>query len=1014
MRIPDGLPSFPYPGMRPFEPSDSTIFFGQDENIEALIENLGRARFVAVLGESGVGKSSLVKAGLIPELRRGNTSLWHIPVFKPGISPLAELASALREVGLAGDAAISDIISRLRTHRASLREMINDALLPPDERVLIVVDQFEELFRFRWPDDPRFSVHTSPEHSLREDAALFVKLLLTAATSSVPPVYVLVTMRAEFLGDCAAFYELGEAMNQGAFLLPRMKRDQYTSAINEPLRLYGYDIERSLLHELLNETMTAPEDALPLLQHALRWLWDRHARDPDRILSMNDFMPTDATMKKYSKTVPIQVILDAHLDEVYDELKRAGLEKPTERLMRCLGEYDQKGRLIRRSIHWDTARAVAFAEDAKCTAEVLRQNSDQLKRIIDTFRDANRGRSFLVCMPGPNSQLSSDESGMIHCARLELSHEVILRQWSKLGQWFHDEKKNAEQYHYLAEQANRYPHHATLLSGPALQMAERWLAEFSPTAGWAERYSQYDASTRVFRYDLGRTVDFVRKSIRVRRNKYSTGAAHAKSPHPVEALLRSLVRRVFSPRFLIPCVIVCAVVLFAEDRLESLFESNEDSFVARAYFRLTDLYQKLVTWQRFPYPRYTAIVAIDKEKEPHGPGLNDQVLPLERKAVAELICRVHTASPAVIAVDKTFSPDFSGTETDDLRRAIDSVTRDTVLIIGRKFAKKKDPTDPRYENVLMPTVDFRIPNENEHFQEAIVNIDPDTRKIPLGWEVYESREEAEKSTRAPKWRDTFSLQAAHARPGELLQRNRRISSLIHDHENPYTSFLKADEFKPILAGQILEGWIRVPPEPPDDVVRKAVGDAKTCSSGPLPKVLSEQMAGRVVLIGEIDHDIDDHSTVVGQMSGLLLQANYVEALLDDRVFPPVRALDFLFGLLILVTLEASLIVFRSMLMEAVESKPASTLFKAILSNPTGILKAALSALVLLGIGILVIGFILIFIVQLGGYYVEPTPLGIIPVATEILGFLWILVEVYLRRSSVSAGHARPDQGTSNS
>jgi TonB family protein len=527
MKIPDGLPSFPYPGMRPFEPSDSAIFFGQDENIEVLIENLGRARFVAVLGESGVGKSSLVKAGLIPELRRGNTSLWHIPVCKPGISPLAELASALREVGLAGGATISDILSRLRTHRASLREMIDDALLPPDERVLIVVDQFEELFRFRWPDDPRFAVHASPEHSLGEDASLFVKLLLTAATSSVPPVYVLVTMRAEFLGDCAAFYELGEAVNQGAFLLPRMKRDQYTSAINEPLRLYGYDVERSLLHELLNETMTAPEDALPLLQHALRWLWDRHARDSDRILSMNDFMPTDATMKKYSKTVPTQVILDAHLDEIYDELKRAGLEKATERLMRCLGEYDQKGRLIRRLIDWDTARAVAFAEAAKCTAEVLRQNSDQLKRIIDTFRDPNRGRSFLVCVPGPHSQLSSEESGMNHCARLELSHEVILRQWSKLGQWFNDEKKNAEQYQHLAEQANRYPRHATLLSGPAVQMAERWLAEFSPTAGWAERYSQYDARTRVFRYDLGRTVDFVRKSIRARRNEYLRNASIA-------------------------------------------------------------------------------------------------------------------------------------------------------------------------------------------------------------------------------------------------------------------------------------------------------------------------------------------------------------------------------------------------------------------------------------------------------------------------------------------------------
>jgi TonB family protein len=519
VRFPDGFPPCPFPGMRPFEPSDTAVFFGQDENIEALIDKLGRERFVAVLGESGVGKSSLVKAGLIPELRRGNKSLWHIPVFKPGTAPLEELAAALQGARLNGDAGISEIVLRLRAHRASLKDLIGEACLPGEERVLIMVDQFEELFRFRRPDDPRFAASASVKGSQEEDAALLVKLLLTAATTSVPPVYVLLTMRAEFLGDCAAFYELGEAMNKGTFLLPRMARDQYAAVIAEPLHAYGCDVETSLIHELLNETMAMSEDGLPLLQHALRRMWDRRNEDVDRAFSIEDFMPTRAVLKKHPKTAAIQVLLDAHLDEIYADLDQAGLRDPVARLVRSLGEYDHKSRLIRRPLDWDTARAIAFHEDAQTTPQIRQQNGERLRRIIGAFRDPSRGRSFLMCEPDRSLQRGLEGQSPKDCARLELSHEVILRQWSRLAEWFRDEKKNAEQFQYVAEQANRYPRQAGLLSGPALQLTEKWFAEFAPTALWAERYSQYDARTRTFRYDLVRTSEFVRKSVRARRKK---------------------------------------------------------------------------------------------------------------------------------------------------------------------------------------------------------------------------------------------------------------------------------------------------------------------------------------------------------------------------------------------------------------------------------------------------------------------------------------------------------------
>ena len=421
--IPDGFPACPYPGLRPFELADSPVFFGQDENIEALIERLGRARFVAVLGESGVGKSSLVKAGLIPELRRGDTSLWRIVVFKPGVAPLQAMAEALAGAGLAKQADLVEAASNLRGHRASLRDLIASADLPAEERVLIVVDQFEELFRFRRKDEPGLPEGGAPNASDEEDAALFLKLLLTAAHTSEPPVYVLVTMRSEFLGDCAAFYELGEAMNQGAFLLPRMARHQFAAAITEPLKAYGCDIESPLLHELQNESMALTEDGLPLLQHALRRMWDQRAGDREGAFSMSDFMPPAAVAEKYSNRPALQVLLDAHLDKVYAEMEEAGLGTATVRLMQRLGDHDRKGRLVRRAVDWDTARAVAFWENAETTKEEREQNRELLGLIIGAFHDAGRGRFFLTG--------EADGRGGNSC-RLELTHEVILRQWSRL------------------------------------------------------------------------------------------------------------------------------------------------------------------------------------------------------------------------------------------------------------------------------------------------------------------------------------------------------------------------------------------------------------------------------------------------------------------------------------------------------------------------------------------------------------------------------------------------------
>src|SRR5215471_18981252 len=142
----------PYPGLRPFEASEALLFHGRQAHTEELLGRLGSSRFLAVLGTSGSGKSSMVRAGLLPALHRGflvgATSRWRIAIMRPGNSPLENLASALaeRQILSSHPADVREVIAR---SSLGLADAVRRTGLASGESVLVVVDQFEELFRFQ-------------------------------------------------------------------------------------------------------------------------------------------------------------------------------------------------------------------------------------------------------------------------------------------------------------------------------------------------------------------------------------------------------------------------------------------------------------------------------------------------------------------------------------------------------------------------------------------------------------------------------------------------------------------------------------------------------------------------------------------------------------------------------------------------------------------------------------------------------------------------------------------------
>jgi energy-coupling factor transporter ATP-binding protein EcfA2 len=261
----------PFPGLRPFSAAEASLFFGRQQQIKDLVARLGETSLVAVAGTSGCGKSSLVLAGLLNELahRRatGAGIEWHPIVLSPGNHPIGNLAKqlgrALHRDGTDSDVRIGPLYGMLKLGGLGLVDAVRAAQLNPQARVIVVVDQFEELFRLNRLTDP-------------EEASAFVKLLLNAANDSESPVSVVLTLRSDALGNCADFRDLPQAINRGQFLVPKLNREQRKQAIVKPIESLGYQMAPRLVQRVLNDVSDSFDD-LPIMQHALTRTWQHWA-----------------------------------------------------------------------------------------------------------------------------------------------------------------------------------------------------------------------------------------------------------------------------------------------------------------------------------------------------------------------------------------------------------------------------------------------------------------------------------------------------------------------------------------------------------------------------------------------------------------------------------------------------------------------------------------------------------------------------------------------------------------
>ena len=426
-------PGCPYLGLVPFGERDERLFYGRGELVDQLVrwvgERLGRPGILLVAGESGAGKSSLLRAGLISQLAAGalgpGSQRWPRRVIQPAGSPLRELAMQLADMAGADPVSVYRSLSAapgeapmlvehaVRTAAGRVADTGSDgpagaaAAAPP--RLVLIIDQFEELFTAgRDMEDDR----------VERDAfiaALHAAATVPAGPHKLPPALVVAVVRADFLGRLIAYPPLKAALDAGPFTVGPMSEAELRLAITGPAAEAGLAIEPALTDTVIAELREGTGDglgsgALPLMSQAMAATWEHREGH-------------ELTLRGYRRTGGVADAVNRGAQAAYDALTSP--QKDTARLVFTqLTVVTPDGQLARR----------------RCRRADLHAPGAQLAADIDTVLDTFSARRLLI--------LGKDHA--------EISHDVLLHSWKQLRDWLGDDQLDRALYSQVVSDAQTW------------------------------------------------------------------------------------------------------------------------------------------------------------------------------------------------------------------------------------------------------------------------------------------------------------------------------------------------------------------------------------------------------------------------------------------------------------------------------------------------------------------------------------------------------------------------------
>jgi len=420
----------PYKGLRPFQEADAANFFGREALIQRFIKRLQEdspyARFLAVVGPSGSGKSSVVKAGLIPQLRHGalpNSDQWFYEEFVPGELPFDELENVL--IGIAVGTP-QNLRQHLRAGERGLLEVANAILPDDDTELFLFIDQFEELFTL--VDDENEINH-------------FLSSIYTAVTDALSRIRVVITIRADFYDRPLLQPQLSDLMRERTEVVVPLSPSELERSIVEPARRAGIQIDTGLVAAIVAEVKEQPA-SLPLLQYSLSELFERRE---------GGIITPDA----YRALGGVRGSLARRADELYESLSNREQDVTRQLFLRLitLGEGTE-----------DTRRRALLSELTSM------QRDDEVEIIQAVIRKLGNARL-----------LTFDRDPVTRSPTIEVTHEAIIREWHRLRSWLDESRTDVRMQRTLsglaAEWDNNGRDPSFLLRGARLDSYARWSRE---------------------------------------------------------------------------------------------------------------------------------------------------------------------------------------------------------------------------------------------------------------------------------------------------------------------------------------------------------------------------------------------------------------------------------------------------------------------------------------------------------------------------------------------------------
>ncbi len=517
----------PYPGLRPFTEEEAIFFKGRDTHIKQIITQLQNKKIVIVTGASGAGKSSLIFAGVIPNARAGffkaTFNSWKIVSFRPERTPLHNLS---RNLAQQLNLDFEQVFNELKFGFSALVNVYKNSdfyfdlsqTQDPDElktlksrgaNLLIIADQFEEFFT-----NPENFAHGHPSI----EAYTTVNLLLETATLALQqnlPIFIIFTMRSDYISDCVAFKGLPEYIGFSQFFVPRLKRNELQQAIEEPAKLAGSSVSKRLSETLINQIRDSA-DPLPILQHTLHQLWltanygqeqldlihlaknaglhISYLNEHDRQIFTAWFEQLPENEKKYFENPSLSNVLNYHANKLYDNAYLYFLENaPWVKDKTKITQQDTQ-LIIKKTFlgltRIDQGRAVRNRISLKEITNLINQphiTYDVVNGVINIFREP--GSTFIHPFINPDEP----ETYYIPADTvLDITHEALIRNWELLQKWEHEEEENVNDFLEFKVQLKRWldnnKRKEYLLPLGTLTYFEQWYERCKPNKYWIAKY----------------------------------------------------------------------------------------------------------------------------------------------------------------------------------------------------------------------------------------------------------------------------------------------------------------------------------------------------------------------------------------------------------------------------------------------------------------------------------------------------------------------------------------------